>query len=132
MRASPATLVDLSRYPVSDLDSDVGRALVTRMRAELDRDGACCLPGFLNVNAIERLAEEARSLEPLAYAGPSEASPYFFDYRGDAAAQFPEDHPRRMKSPRRLSQVACDLIPEDSLLRALYEWKIWRRFWPSR
>lgn len=122
MSVSPATLVDLSRYPVSNLDSAAGRALIARMRSDLDRDGACCLPGFLDDTAIERLAQEARSLVPLAYPGPAEASPYFFDYRSDAAAELPEDHPRRMKSPRRLSQVACDLIPKDSLLRSLYEW----------
>ena len=123
MNISHASLVDRSRYPVTDLDSEAGRELISRVRAELDLDGACCLPKFLTNDAVERLADEARSLAPLAYPGPTQASPYFFNYQSDKAAKLPRDHPLRMKTPRRLSLVACDLIPEDSLLRALYEWQ---------
>ena len=123
MNVPPASLIDRSKYPVTALDSDAGRGLIARMRAELDRDGACCLRHFLTDDAVGHLADEARSLAPLAYPGPTQVSPYFFNYRSDEAAKLPEDHPLRMKSPRRLRQVACDLIPGDSLLKALYEWQ---------
>jgi len=122
MKTRTANLIDRSKYPVTALDCDAGRALIARMRSELDRDGACCLPNFLSDAGVERLANEARSLAPLAYPGPTQASPYFFNYRSAEAAKLPEDHPLRMKSPRRLSQVAFDLIPANSPLRALYEW----------
>ncbi len=123
MNVSPGSLIDVSRYSLTALDSDAGRELIARMRTELDRDGACCLRHFLTDDAVERLADEAGSLAPLAYPGPTQASPYFFNYRSDEAAKLPEDHPLRMSSPRRLSQIACDLIPGDSLLKALYEWE---------
>ncbi|MEE8286514.1 MAG: hypothetical protein V3R72_07435, partial [Gammaproteobacteria bacterium] len=111
MNASPANLVNLSNYPLTALGSDAGQELIARMRAELDRDGACCLRNFLTDEAVERLADEARSLTHFAYLGPQEASPYFFNYQSDEAAKLPEDHPRRVKTRRRLSQVASDLIP---------------------
>jgi len=123
MDASPASLVNLSKYPLTALGSDAGQELIARMRTELDRDGACCLRNFLTDDAVERLADEATSLAPLAYPGPQEASPYFFNYQSDEAAKLPEGHPLRMRTRRRLSQVASDLIPRDSLLRALYEWE---------
>ena len=123
MTLSPADLIDQTRYPVSELDSEAGRTLVSRVRADLAGGGAGCLRGFLAPDALARLAEEARSLIPLAYRGPAEATPYFFDYQSDAAATLPDDHPLRVTSPRRLSQVAYDLIPEGSRLRALYEWE---------
>jgi len=123
MNASPANLVNLSNYPLTALGSDAGQELIARMRAELDRDGACCLRNFLTDEAVERLADEARSLTHFAYPGPQEASPYFFNYQSDEAAKLPEDHPRRVKTRRQLSQVASDLIPRSSLLRALYEWE---------
>ncbi len=122
MRGSPADFVDLSRYPNTAIYSADGRDLIARMQGQMERDGACCLQEFLTGGALERLAEEARALAPLAYAGPTEASPYFFNYQSEAAAELPADHPLRTKTPRRLSQVACDLIPADSLLRSLYEW----------
>ena len=122
MAAATVSLIDRRRYPVTARDSDAGRGLIARMRSDLDRDGACCLPNFLTDAGVERLADEARSLAPLAYPGPKQASPYYFNYRSDEAARLPEDHPLRMTSPRRLSQIACDLIPANSRLKALYHW----------
>ena len=74
MHASPASLINQSNYPITALDSDAGRELITGMGADLDRDGSCCLRNFLNEDAVERLAAEARSLAPLAYPGPTEVT----------------------------------------------------------
>ena len=66
------------RERVTALDSDAGRQLISRICSGLDRHGACCLPNFASAAGVERLAEEARTLAPLAYPGPTQASPYFF------------------------------------------------------
>ena len=44
---SPADLIDLARYPILDLNGDVTRELTRHCRDQLDRTGACELPGFL-------------------------------------------------------------------------------------
>ena len=38
-----AEIVDLERYPITDLESPGARALMARMREELAHLGACCL-----------------------------------------------------------------------------------------
>lgn len=113
-------LVDLDQYPIDKLDHPDTHLLIQRMQSELLRDGASCLRQFLNPSGIERLCLEAQKLAPLAYAGPGEASPYFFDYQNDRASTLPGDHPLNVKTPRRMAQVAGDLIPQDSALRNLY------------
>ena len=71
MNASPANLVNLSNYPLTALGSDAGQELIARMRAELDRDGACCLRNFLTDKAVERLADEARIHHTLRLSRPA-------------------------------------------------------------
>lgn len=118
----PADLIDRGRYPVDDLDSAGGRALIDRIQASMAGTVLCALPGFLRPEVMPRLVAEAEALVPLAYRGPHEASPYFYNY-GSELESLPADHPRRRKSPRRLSQIAYDLIPETALIRRLYEWE---------
>jgi hypothetical protein len=115
-----AEIVDLERYPITDLESPGARALMARMREELAHLGACCLRDFIRPEALERLRAEAEGLAPLAYGGPTEASPYFFNYRIGEGKGYPADHPTRRTSPRRLGQVAGDLIPEDAELRRIH------------
>jgi hypothetical protein len=118
----PADLIDLERYPILDLDSPGGQKLLGEIQARMAETVLCALPGFLKASVMPRLAAESEALAPLAYRGPHEASPYFYNYGTDLAS-LPADHPRRRKSPRRLSQVAYDLVPETALIRRLYEWQ---------
>jgi len=118
----PADLIDLDRYPILDLDSARGAALIGEIRARMEETVLCALPGFLKPAVVPRLAAETEALVPLAYRGPAEASPYFFNYGSDLDS-LPADHPRRRKTPRVMSQVAYDLVPETALIRQLYEWQ---------
>ncbi len=115
-----AEYVDLERYPIADLKSPAARALIARMHEEMANLGACCLRNFISPEALEKLRGEAESLAHLAYGGPTEATPYFFNYRIGEGKGYPEDHPTRRTSPRRLRQVAGDLIPEDAQLRRIH------------
>ena len=113
------SLVDLDRYPLDDLDSERGQALVKSIQSDLDRTGSASLPGFLVPDAVKAMAAEAESLAHLAYAGPTRVSPYFFNY-DIAGKAVSDDHPTRVEGLRNLSQVAYDLIPRESLLCRLY------------
>jgi hypothetical protein len=118
---APENLVDLDRYPLTTPDAPGYAAEVARIRADLARDGAASLPGFLRPEAVELMAFEAEALSPLAYTGPTEVSPYFFNY--DLAATDDPTHPTKRRGKRALGQVAYDLIPEESALRRLFFWE---------
>ena len=66
------------------------------------------------------MATEAQSITHLAYSGPTEVTPYFFNYRLGEGEDLPPDHPLRRKGRRQLAQVATDLIPPESLLSQLH------------
>ena len=114
-----SSLIDLERYPVDDLGSDQGKALIASLQESLESVGSASMPGFLLPDALEAMAAEAQSLVHLAYLGPTRVSPYFFNY-DIAGADVPDDHPTRFLGTRNVSQVAYDLIPRESLLCRLY------------
>ena len=57
---SPSRLIDLERYPILDLNGETARALTAHCREQLDRTGACELPGFLTREAVEILVRRDR------------------------------------------------------------------------
>lgn len=97
------TMLDTDRYPVDRLDGPAGRALIGELQDDLASCGAASLPGFVRPEALEAMVAEAEELAVLGYRGPTEVSPYFFDY--DVAAGHDEGHPTRFRGERNLAQV---------------------------
>jgi len=115
-----AQIVNTALYPLDCLESTNGEALLKRVRSSLLQDGSCTLPDFVSADILQQMATEARSITHLAYPGPTEVSPYFFNYRLGEGETLPDSHPLRRKGKRRLSQVATDLIPTDFMLSLLH------------
>ena len=116
----PTQIIDTGKYPLDDLGSPRGRAWIESLREQLDRDGSCLLPGFVSGAALEQMARQALSISHLAYPGPTEVSPYFFNYRLGEGQDLPPDHPLKRRGKRNLAQVAADLIPPGFVLSRLY------------
>jgi hypothetical protein len=114
---APRVLVDLSRYPITDLDAPAASALARRCRAELDEAGVSILPGFLTADATATAVAESEALAPLGHPSDVEGTPYL-ELPADG---WPEAHPRVTWDHTRLTAVAYDQFPAGSVLRTLYE-----------
>lgn len=115
----PASLVDVARYPLTDLAHPRAREVIAAGRASLAAKGAAILPGFARPEALAAMAGEARDLLPKAYyEDVSVGTPYL----ELADESYPEGHPRRTPVASRTWVMAYDLIPRRSTLRILYEW----------
>src|SRR6187431_2930252 len=126
---NPADFVDLERYPITSLESPRGRALIADIRKRMTEGCICTLPGFLRPEALARMVEEAEAIESLAYQGPTEATPYFFNYgTAEELNALPDNHPKRTRTRRNLRQIAYDLIPSTAAIRQLYHWDGLARF----
>jgi hypothetical protein len=115
-----AHIVNTALYPLDRLDSSEGRVLLDRVRSRLQQNGSCTLPDFVAADVLQKMATEARSITHLAYPGPTEVSPYFFNYRLGEGEPLADTHPLRRKGKRKLAQVATDLIPADFMLSQLH------------
>jgi uncharacterized protein (TIGR02611 family) len=118
LAVAPERLIDLGRYPVTDLDSPRAQAVIAEERRRLEDRGVSIMGGFLTAEAVARLCEEADGLAPQAHFSEARGTPYL--ERPDRS--FPEGHPRRAAEHSSLRALAYDLFPATSALRALYEW----------
>src|SRR5258708_28177766 len=115
---SPSDLIDLERYPILDLSAEAARDLTSHCREQLDKTGACELPGFLKPDSVEILVCEADAIGPLAYHSVVTGTPYL----AVPDPSLPNDHPRKFFEPTSVGVVAYDQFPNQSVLRQLFEW----------
>ncbi len=114
-------LIDLTRYPVLDLDgppSGAIRTAVDQARLQLAVTGAVELPGFVTPAGVDALVADAEGLAPRAYHSEGVGTAYI-EYPDFS---LPDDHPRLAWRHYAVGAVAYDLMPGDSLLRRIYEW----------
>jgi len=112
-----ADVVDLGRYPICDLASPRGEALVARCRSELSELGACTLPGFCKPEAVEAMVALGLRLSDEAFVSDQVHTVYFLPpdpsvAGGDARAKL-------VRSAKR--GIAYDRLPADAPMRRLYE-----------
>lgn len=111
-------LIDVERYPVTDLHGPAARAVVEQQRRSLAQKGVAILPGFVGAAATERMAREAAALAPRAHLEDAWGTPYL----EPVDVSFPEGHPRQTLDHSLTWVVAYDVIPPAAALRRLYEW----------
>jgi hypothetical protein len=120
----PGQIINTDLYPLNQLSTPDAQDWIAQLRTQLEQDGSCTLPNFVTSQALSEMALQAQSIAHLAYPGPTEVSPYFFNYRLGEGKELPSTHPLRRKGKRNLAQVAADLIPTDFLLSQLYHSKL--------
>lgn len=128
MSSGRTEIVDLDRYPITDLDSPRARAVVAEGRAALASDGLALLPGFVRADALRAMAAEAQRLVPQAYRRDEWYGIYAYDPDETSVAHLEEGDPRRRRFRTRMGGIGYDLLPEASSTRALYEWPALTRF----
>ncbi len=111
-------VIDLDRFPLDQLDSVDGQALVRRCRDDLERDGMFNLAGLMRPEAIEKAVSEVKLLfKTSAFTHSRQHNIYFLPEIQD----LPADHPALQKFETINHTICADQIPGSVLLR-LYEW----------
>jgi len=108
--------IDLGRYPIHELDSSAGRALVARAHEMMARDTLCVFEGFLREAAVRQLSAEISSLEPTAHRVDYPSTLYGWMNN----AGFPADHPRSQLPRRNCSVISTDMLAPGAACLELY------------
>jgi hypothetical protein len=111
------TIVDLKRYPLDDLASRRGGAMVADAQRQLATFGAFHMPGFLSPGGLATCLGEARALEPLAHFSHTYQTPYYQEVDGNLNGT----DPRNTAVLFAVGYVAREDIPACSPFRALFE-----------
>jgi hypothetical protein len=117
-------VVDTARYPLSELESAGGQAVVSRARRELLTLGCTVLPDFIRPSLRDVLRQECSAIAPRAHFDVETVNVY--NIAVDSA--LPEDHPGRRTFQRGNAFVARDRVPAGSLISRLYSHQVFQRF----
>lgn len=117
-------VVDTARYPLPELDSAEGRAVVSRARRELSALGCTVLPDFIRPSLRDTLSRECAAIAPRAHFDTETVNVYNIA----VDAELPEDHPGRKTFERGNAFVARDRIPDDAVISRLYSDELFHRF----
>ncbi|MEU4492669.1 arpA protein [Streptomyces sp. NPDC023998] len=117
-------VVDTARYPLSELESAEGQAVISRARRELAAVGCTVLPDFIRPSLRDVLRQECSAIAPRAHFDVETVNVY--NIAVDSA--LPADHPGRRTFQRGNAFVARDRIPASSLISRLYSHQVFQRF----
>ena len=115
---NPENIINLEQHPIQE--SDYSKSC----KDQLDSTGALVMEDFLNSDTVESLQAEAREVRPLAYFCHQNHNAYLLDPDPD----FPQEHIRNLEQVSDKGCITHDQVPENSLLRTLYEWPDFRKF----
>jgi len=117
-------LVDLENYPVLEPADPQLLAVIEKARAQLDKNGAAEMPGFLTPEGVKRLETESIQLESSAYWNALTGNAYL----DEPESSLSETHVRRWTETTSLGAVGYDQFPSEFLLRKIYEWQPFMNF----
>ena len=115
-RPALGDLVNLGRYPIGDLASAEGRALVDKARRDLQATGCASFPCFLTAAALSDAVAEATAAAPGAF----ETDDTHNAYQLSTDATLGPEHVRNKQMRTRVASTACDELDEVRAIRALY------------
>ena len=115
-------IIDLDRYPLDQLDSPKGKALVAQCQNDLNKQAASALQNFIRPEAVKRLTAEAETLIPSSYRFVGKPRQTYPD--ADPAAELDPiaKSVRGMKHANSNNQVLNYQIPNNSDLRVMFLW----------
>jgi alkylated DNA repair dioxygenase AlkB len=107
-----AALINLDLYPLNDLNTHAGRAVIAEGRAQLARNGLCLMPDLLAPAALAAMVREARELAPRAYHATSWIT----------GTDLRNENPVHRPTRNACGSIPYDLLAASSPIRQLYEW----------
>ncbi|MDX6534140.1 MAG: hypothetical protein QOF68_1884 [Gaiellales bacterium] len=117
--------LDLSRYPIDDLESPAAHRLIEDCRRQIDETGLCLLPGFLPPDQVERVVAEAEAGLPDAFH-KERTIVAMNDHEIDPSVS--RDDLLWKAHRHSMEVIATDRIADDSPIKVLYEWEGFSRF----
>ncbi|WP_406835558.1 arpA protein [Streptomyces sp. AHU1] len=117
-------VVDTARYPLPDIASARGQAVVSRARRDLATLGCTVLPDFIRPSLRDVLRQECSAIAPRAHHDVETVNVYNIA----VDSELPDGHPGRRTFERGNAFVARDRIPADALISRLYSDTVFRDF----
>lgn len=121
---SAADMVNLARYPITDLESVAGSVFAQKCRKQYHETGLCLLADFITADSLKILADEANDISSQAYFCRNTHNAYLTE----DDPELPAGDVSKRQEQTYVGSVPYDLIDKDTHLRRLYGWDALKDF----
>ena len=128
-------IVDIERYPILDLNSSAGKALLLQCKEEFDRTGSLSLKGFIREDMIIKMYEEIKPLITVAHRRLELVNPFgilvnnYMDKEVERTGKpLPPDHALKHRLAQDVNAVANDQIPTECMVNIVYKSEVFQAF----
>jgi len=128
-------IVDIERYPILDLNSSSGKALLLQCKEEFDRTGSLTLKGFIREDMITKMYKEIKPLITVAHRRLELVNPFgilvkdFVDKEVERTGKpLPPDHALNHLLAQDVNAVANDQIPTECMVNIVYKSEVFQAF----
>ena len=111
-------VINLDKYPIHDLDSEAGRALLENARKEFDSNSLIILNDFLRPEIIEQISAEALEDDLTKSFRFTGSNNVFLGTQ--SVSELPADHPSYLQKVYTKRTLAYDQIAAESPLKILF------------
>ena len=118
--------VDVKRYPIDQLDSRPGQALVRQCRDSLSTSNFFVLPGFITPEASAVMARESETLLSQSHFMNNRRTVY--QALENEYSDLPPEHPRNRAFGYRCQIIGYEWIPSSHAIRKFYQWDALPKF----
>ena len=112
------TIINLTRYPIQDLNSTISKELVKKCKNELDQFSCSTIPNFILPKSLKIMNAELEQQITEVYMSKERINPYL-NSKDDPSLE--KDHPKRIFSKRYNGYLNSDLFEKYSEMKFLYE-----------
>ena len=120
-----ASVVDLHKYPIDDIESQQRQEVVEAVQADLKATGCAVVRQFFSTAGLHALQHEAAERVSDAYYSKNKACNV---YLGDGNAERPADHPQNVFLERTNGFVPATSFGSETLAKRLYDWPPLKQF----
>jgi hypothetical protein len=117
-------IINFSKYPIQNLNTAKAKSLVAECQQKMHLDGSLLLESFIKPEHIAQMCAECTGLEAhrrLEIVNVMKRDPWVNKDIYQKEEALPKDHPALYRMPQDVHAVASDLVPQDSLLRRVYD-----------
>ena len=117
-------IINFSKYPIQNLNTAKAKSLVAECQQKMHLDGSLLLESFIKPEHIAQMCAECTGLEAhrrLEIVNVMKRDPWVNKEIYQKGEALPKDHPALFRMPQDVHAVASDLVPQDSLLRRVYD-----------
>ena len=112
------TIIDLTKYPIQDLNNPLIKKVIKKCKSDLDQFSCSTIPNFILPKSLKTMNTELEKQLDKVYMSKQSINAYLYS-KDDPS--LPKDHPKRIFMNRYNGYLNSNIFPKDSEMKFLYE-----------